>query len=73
MRPILTGNLQGRHNRLISRLQHHVGYTEAGDHTEDREMPSNLNENPARGMLHAIPIAAGLWLLIAIAAYAVAG
>jgi len=45
----------------------------AGDPSEDSEMPSQVNENAARGMLHAIPIAAGLWLLIAIAAFAVVG
>lgn len=34
-------------------------------------MTTHTNENAARGMLHAIPIAAGLWLIIAIAALAV--
>ena len=31
------------------------------------------NENAARGVLHAIPVAAGLWLLIAVVALAVGG
>lgn len=36
-------------------------------------MTNRVNENPARGMLHAVPIATALWLLIAMAALAVIG
>ena len=52
---------------------HSLSCKDAGDPKEDREMTSQTNENAARGMLHAIPIAAGLWLLIAFAALAVVG
>lgn len=36
-------------------------------------MMAHQNENAARGLFHAITIAAGLWLLIGVVALAVGG